>query len=116
VDDSDHDADHDDESHDRREHRLQRASAVTLYPLGPAAALLCIGCAVAGPIPMALGQSETLTCEGSARVSSDGALTCEGELRWVTGGPLSTGFAAAIGGARETALRAVGAAVGVPAP
>lgn len=73
------------------------------------------GCANAGT-QFALGQSESLVCDGSARIEADGALTCEGELRWVTGGPLSTGFAQAISGARETALRAVGAVVGVPGP
>ena len=79
------------------------------------AALLSTGCAVAGPVPMALGQAEVIVCEGSSRYT-DAGLVCEGELRWVTGGPISSGLATAIGGVRETALRAAGAAVGVPAP
>jgi hypothetical protein len=70
-------------------------------------------CAIAGPVPMALGQAETAECDGTAIVTAD-ALTCEGTLRWTAGGPLSSGFAAAIGGVRDTALRAAGAAVGMP--
>ncbi len=84
-----------------------------LFLLSAFLALPGTGCAVAGPIPMAIGQAETIVCEGSSRYT-DAGLTCEGELRWVTGGPISSGLAGAIGGVRDTALRAAGAAVGVP--
>lgn len=85
-----------------------------LFLLSAWMALPSLGCAIAGPVPMALGQAEAVVCEG-ARVADDGAVTCR-ELRWATGGPLSAGFAQAIGGLRDTALRAAGAVIGVPAP